>query len=129
MDEIESALNKFDRKKDASIDISRLNGKITITEIEYDTNSGGDTNPQKRKTTTEINFTKEDSLKADVTIINRVNDETRINKDSTEVVNNESESGPDKSVWLKYIFRIILGISVLILAIFVAKKKISFSSS
>lgn len=121
-EEIESLLNNMSRKTDASIDVSRLDGKIIITEIEFDTNSTDSVKPEKKRTVTEIDFVKRDSSKADVKIINKVNNDVIEKKDSTSVTEDESDIGSDGPSALKYIYRILIVVVILSLVIFLMRR-------
>ena len=121
-EEIESLLNDISRKTDASIDVSRLDGKIIITEIEFDTNSKDSVKPEKKRTVTEIDFIKRDSSKADVKIINKVNNDVVEKKDSTSVTEDESNIDSDGPSALKYIYRILIVVVILSLVLFLIRR-------
>ena len=121
-EEIESLLNDISCKTDASIDVSRLDGKIIITEIEFDTNSTDSVKPEKKRTVTEIDFVKRDSSKADVKIINKVNNDVIEKKDSTSVTEDESDIDSDGPSALKYIYRILIVVVILSLVFFLIRR-------
>ena len=121
-EEMESLLNDISRKTDASIDVSRLDGKIIITEIEFDTSSTDSVKPEKKRTVTEIDFVKRDSSKADVKIINKVNNDVTEKKDSTSVTEDESDIDSDGPSALKYIYRILIVMVVLALVVFLIRR-------
>lgn len=121
-EEVESFLDNFSRKTDASIDVSLLDGKIIITEIEFDTNSTDSVKPEKKRTVTEIDFIKRDSSKADVKIINKVNNDVVEKKDSASVTEDESDIDSDGPSALKYIYRILIVMVVLALVVFLIRR-------
>lgn len=121
-EEVESFLDNFSRKTDASIDVSLLDGKIIITEIEFDTNSTDSVKPEKKRTVTEIDFIKKDSSKADVKIINKVNNDVVEKKDSASVTEDESDIDSDGPSALKYIYRILIVMVVLALVVFLIRR-------
>lgn len=121
-EEMESFLNNFNRKTDASIDVSLLDGKIIITEIEFDTSSKDSVKPEKKRTVTEIDFIKKDSSKADIRIINKINNDVIEKKDSASVVENESDIDDDGPSALKYVYRILIVAVILSLVIFLIRR-------
>lgn len=120
-EQINSILNSEKEKFNSKINISYLDGKITINEIEYDTNTNIDSFTRKpvvkKEKSTIIDFLKNDSILIEKKITESSKDSTSVNKNTDLNQNIEKNKTIDSSTFLSYIYKI--GIVLIILLIII----------
>lgn len=107
----------------STIDISKIEGKIIITEIEYDTSTSVDsvTNKPKvkKETITSIDFSKNDSTKTD----NTINDNTKSNiskdKEDNSNIKTVIENEKKESSFFYYLYRCAILAGILFVIVFI----------
>lgn len=125
-EDLSTIILKEETKKELSnkIDVSFLEGKITITEIEYDTTKPADTTGRpiiKKETTSIIDFAKKDTTVTDTTIDHTVNTKEDTSKRVESDKSYTSESEREESSFMSYLYKIIVSIIVVIFSVLIYK--------
>lgn len=124
-EQINSILNSEKEKFNSKINISYLDGKITINEIEYDTNTDIDSLTRKpvvkKEKSTIIDFLKNDSILIEKKITESSKDSTSVNKNTDLNQNIEKNKTVESSTFLLYIYKIGIVLIILLIIILIYK--------
>lgn len=125
-EQINSILNSDKEKFNSKINISYLDGKITINEIEYDTNSGIDSLTKKpivkKEKNTTISFLKNDSVLIEKKVSENSRDSVVVKRDTNLNQNIDKDKTVESSTFISYLYKI--GIVVIILLIVILLYKV-----
>ena len=124
-EQINSILNSEKEKFNSKMNVSYLDGKITINEIEYDTNTDIDSLTRKpvvkKEKSTIIDFLKNDSILIERKITESSKDSTSINKNTDLNQNIEKNKTGESSTFLSYIYKIGIVLIILLIIILIYK--------
>lgn len=124
-EKINSIVEESRQKVDSIIKVSELNGKVIITEIEYDTTTPTDSTTNrpkvKKETNTTIDFSKKDSTNINSKEDDNIKSTTDESKQNNTVIENKEEEEKEESAFFYYLYRFVLGLIALTLIVFVLK--------
>lgn len=124
-EQINSILNSEKEKFNSKINISYLDGKIAINEIEYDTNTDIDSLTRKpvikKEKSTIIEFLKNDSILIEKKITESSKDSISVNKNTDLNQNMEKNKTAESSTFLSYIYKIGIVLIILLIIILIYK--------
>lgn len=124
-EQINSILNSEKEKFNSKINISYLDGKITINEIEYDTNTDIDSLTRKpvvkKEKSTIVDFLKNDSILIEKKITESSKDSTSVNKNTDLNQNIEKDKAIESSAFLSYMYKIGIVLIILLIIILIYK--------
>lgn len=117
------SIEEIKRDFSKQIDISSLEGKIIITEIEYDTNSIDSISGKplvKKETTSVIDFAKKDTSRTENDIHNTITTKKDVVEDSNKTITSVSETKTESN-FMSYLYKIIVSLIILIFSFLIYK--------